>query len=141
MENIEKARQILAGGEYTAVLCKDGIVRTSTLRGVKPLVLWVEEGTDLSGFSAADKVIGKATAFLYLLLEVRAVYAQIISKPALQVLEDNGVIVEYSTLVEHISNRQGTGICPFEERVLSLTDVNEAYEAILAKMREMNITF
>ncbi len=140
MDDYIKAKQILDSGNYTAVLCKDGQAITSTLRGVKPLVLWVEEKTDFSGFAAADKVVGKATAFLYLLLGVQTIYAQVISKPALQVLEMQGISVEYGQLVENIINRQGNGICPFEEQVLSLTDKYEAYQAIRVKMEQMNIT-
>ena len=140
MDDLMVAKQILESGEYTAVLFSNGAVRTSKFRGVKPLVLWVEERTDYTGYSVADKVIGKATAFLYLLLGVSSVYAQIISKPAVQVLLDNGVFVEYGALVDNIINRQGNGICPFEEQVLKLNDKNEAYTAIRKKMEEMNIT-
>ena len=131
---------MLSGGEYTAVLCRGKQTYTSTLRGVKPLVAWIEDKTDFSGFAAADKVVGKATAFLYLILGVQAVYAQVISKPALQVLKEYNVIVEYSKLAENIVNRQGDGICPFEEQVLKLTDKNEAYVAIREKMCQMNIS-
>ena len=140
MDDYIKAKQILDSGNYTAVLCKDGQAVTSTLRGVKPLVLWVEEKVDFSGFSAADKVVGKATAFLYLLLGVRSIFAKIISRPALQVLEAQGINVEYSQLVENIINRQGNGICPFEEQVLNLTDKYDAYQAIREKMKQMNLT-
>ncbi|MBR4108857.1 MAG: DUF1893 domain-containing protein [Oscillospiraceae bacterium] len=140
MEDLINAKHILDSGNYTAVLCRNEQVFTSTLRGVKPLVLWVEEKVDFSGFSAADKVVGKATAFLYLLLGVRSIFAKIISRPALQVLEAQGVTVEYSHLVENIINRQGSGICPFEEQVLTLTDKYDAYQAIRAKMEQMNIT-
>ena len=140
MEDRISAKHILDSGNYTAVLCKDGQVFTSTLRGVKPLVLWVEEKVDFSGFAAADKVVGKATAFLYILLGVHSLFAKVISKPALQVLEAQGVTVEYGQLVENITNRQGDGICPFEEQVLTLTDKYEAYQAIRVKMEQMNIT-
>jgi len=34
-------------------------------RGIKPLLLLYEQRKDLSAFVAADKVIGKAAAFLY----------------------------------------------------------------------------
>ncbi len=139
MNDILKAKELLIAGEYTAVLCKDECIFTSKLRGVRPLVIWVEDETDFSKYTAADKVVGKATAFLYLLLGVRTIYAHVISKPALQVLKEYNVVVEYGTLVENIINRQGDGICPFEQQVLALSDKNEAYAAIREKMRQMNI--
>ncbi len=140
MDDFIKAKQMLSSGEYTAILCKDDTVYTSTLRGVKPLVQWVESGNDFRDFAAADKVIGKATAFLYLLLGVRAVYAQVISKPALQILSEEGVYVEFTTLVDNIINRQGNGICPFEEQVLNISDTKDAYIAIREKMQQLNIS-
>jgi hypothetical protein len=88
------------------------------LRGVKPLVIWLSSGEDFHGFSAADKVIGKATAFLYVLLGVKAVYASVISEGALDVLTKNGIDTQYGCVVEHIINRAGDGICPFEQAVL-----------------------
>ena len=139
MDDLTNAKKILADGNFTAVLCRDGVIHTSILRGVKPLVIWVQNGYDFSGYSAADKVVGKATAFLYLHLGVKAVYANIISKPALQVLTGEDVVVEYTTLVENIINRQGNGICPFEELVIQMTDTKEAYQAICEKMVQMNI--
>ncbi len=140
MDDLTKAKQTLACGNYTAVICKGEKLYTSTQRGVKPLVMWVEEKQVFCGYSAADKVVGKATAFLYALLGVRAVYAQVISKPARKVLAEQNITVEYDTLVDNIINRQGNGICPFEEKVLNITDANDAYIAIRDQMQQLNIT-
>ena len=63
-----------------------------------------------------------------------------ISEPALAVLEANGIHAEYGQLVPNIINRKGDGICPFEMAVMDITDPETAYEAILRKMQEMNIT-
>ena len=139
MKNLEFAKETLLNNDYTCVICQGETVYTSTFRGVKPLVQWLDRKLDVKGFSAADKVIGRATAFLYVLLEVQEVYAHVISKPALAVLEAHGVQVQYGTLVENIINRAGTGICPFEETVMGIEDPQNAYAAIRQKMQEMNI--
>ena len=136
----EKARAILGSGDYTCVLCKDTAVHTTALRGVKPLVRWLESGADFSGFSAADKVVGRATAYLYRLLGVSGVYAQIMSEAALEVLKDAGIRAEYGSLVPNIINRKGDGICPFEAAVLNIRDAQAARTAIYAKMTEMGIS-
>lgn len=139
MTNLKNARSLLSQG-YTCVLCSGSTVYTSTLRGVKPLVQWLESGTDLSGFSAADKVVGKATAYLYVLLRVEAVYAHVISKSALAVLRFHGILCQYETLAENIINRKGDGICPFEAAVLEDNDPETAYISIHRKMQELNIS-
>lgn len=139
MTDIEKAKQYLMSGDYTCVLCRDDEKYISKQRGVKPLVAWVESGEDFRGFSAADKVVGKATAFLYTLLGVKAVYAGVISKSASEVLESKKILVEYGEFAEYIINRSGDGICPFEATVLDINDSKIAYQVIRDKMKEMNI--
>lgn len=137
MSDLERAKESLFSGEFTCVLCKNAQMHTSTMRGVKPLVTWVQGKENFQAFSAADKVVGKATAFLYVLLGVKEVYARVISKSALQVLQKRNVVVEYDTLVENIINRKGDGICPFEKAVLTIEDEKEAFERILAKVQSM----
>lgn len=137
---LEKAKELLETGGYTCVLTDGERVHTSVLRGVRPLVQLVENKLPTAGFSAADKVVGKATAYLYVLLGVRGLYAQVISRPALEVLQAAGITVRYDTLVGHIINRQGDGICPFEEAVLGIHTPEEAKAAIFAKMDEMGIS-
>jgi len=134
MTDIEKAKQTLLSGGYTCVLCRDDDMHTSTLRGVKPLVQLVESGNDFSLFSAADKVIGKATAFLYVILGVKSVYASVISVPALEVLQKHKIEISYGKLTENIINRRGDGICPFEEAVLKFDAPEDAYRAICDKL-------
>ena len=135
----QKAISLLGSGSYTCVLHSGGRVFTATERGVKPLVRFLTEGAPVQGFYAADRVVGKATAYLYVLLGVRAVYAKVMSRGAAAVLEKSGIIVMSDSLVDNIINRQGTGICPFEAAVLQIHDPEEAYRAIREKMTQMHI--
>ena len=139
MNDSVNARLILEEGGYTCVICRGDTVHTATARGVKPLVNWLDSGLDTSGASAADKVVGKATAFLYCLLGVRAVYAQVMSRGAAAVLETAGIEAQYGKLVPGIINRAGTGPCPFEAAVADISDASQAISAIRRKMKEMNI--
>ena len=136
----EDARALLEAAGYTCVLQTGDAVYTTTERGVKPLVRWLAEKKDLRGAYAADKVVGKATAYLYCLLEVRAVYAHVMSRSAAQVLQDKGIEAAWGTLAENIINRQGNGICPFEAAVLEIDTPEEALTAIRDQMARMNIT-
>ena len=140
MTDLQKAKNRLLQGEYTCVLCKGDDVVLSTLRGVKPLVSWLEQGKRFVGYSAADKVVGKATAFLYVLLGVKAVYANVISAPAKAVLLSHNIAVEYATLTQTIINRAGDGQCPFEACVLNVQEPTIAYERIHLQMAKMGIT-
>ena len=131
--DLKRARTLLTEGGYTCVLCRGEIVHTATARGVRPLVDWLDSGLDLRGFSAADKVVGRATAFLYVLLGVTAVHALVMSTPAREALESNGIAAFCDREVSGIINRRGDGQCPFEEAVLGITDPSEALTAIRKK--------
>ena len=137
---MEQARQILETGGFTCVLRRDSICYTTTERGVRPLVRWLQEGLDARDFHAADKVVGKATAYLYVLLGVTEVWAGVMSQSARDVLLRHGIAVSQDRLVPSIINRAGTGICPFEEAVLNIQSPEEALTAIREKMEKMNIT-
>ena len=128
--DLNKARQLLASEGYTCVLCCEEQRYTSTRRGVAPLLQWLDEGTPLEGFSAADKVVGKAAALLYCLLKVKELYAAVISRSALEALNKGGIPVYYDTLTEGIINRAGTGPCPMEAATKEISDPALAPAAI-----------
>ena len=139
MTDLQRAVRTLSEGGYTCILCRGDEIHTSQARGVRPLVQWLTFGPDFQGFSAADKVVGKATAYLYCLLGVKAVHSLVMSGAAAEVLRENGIAVTQDTLVENIINRSGDGICPFEAAVWEIHTPEEALPAIRKKMVEMNI--
>lgn len=138
MGDFERAWALLQEEGFTCVLCSGDQVLTSRLRGVKPLLSWLDEGLSLKGFSAADKVVGKAAAFLYVLLGVKEVYAQVMSRPAKAVLEDHGIPNGCEEEVAAIRNRTNTGFCPMETAVWSISELEKALIAIRQKFKELN---
>lgn len=137
IQNLEKACEILSAGNYTCAACCGDISYTATDRGVAPLMNWLDSGIDLRGFSAADRVVGRATAFLYVLLGVKAVSARVMSKPAAEVLSSYGIFTRADKMVDGIINRKGDGPCPFESAVMGITDAQQALAAIREKRAQM----
>ncbi len=135
MTNLEKAKRLLEEGNYTLVLVSDNDVQTDTLRGVHPLLN--RYGKDYSKYSAADKVIGKGAALLYVLLGIKDIYCKTISKPALDVLNKNEVYITYDNLVDNIINHFKTGLCPIEQATMNIDDPKEAIPAIIAKLKQL----
>ena len=136
-EDLRRARQLLESGSYTCVLCCGQHTHTSTQRGVRPL-LELPPQHDWHQFSAAAKVIGHATAFLYVSLGIRAVYAPVISESALQILKESGVDVFYDLSVPAIFNRSRTGFCPMETAVKDINDPSEALQAIRTTFAQLH---
>ncbi len=138
MDALEKAKWELMAHGYTCVLCDGDAVLPFTARGVRPLVELIDSGRNVAGFVAADKVVGRGAAFLYVLLGVPRLYAGVISRPALMVLRQYGVAVEYGTLVDGIRNRRGDGMCPFEQAVLDVATPDAAYAVIAQMLRRLS---
>lgn len=136
MTDLECAMAHLPG--HTLALCKNGAVQTSDLRGVAPMVGFLREGRDLSGFSAADRVVGKAAAMLMIRAGIRCVFAETISQSARAVLAAHGVAVQYATAIDRILNRDRTGPCPMESAVADTDDVETGVARILQKLDEMS---
>lgn len=137
MNDLSAAIRLLHEGTYTCVLCSNKQVYTSEKRGVSPLVDWLDQGIDARGFSAADKVVGKGAAFLYVLLGVRAVYAPVMSQSAKMVLEQHRVTAVCDDCPERILNRAKTGFCPIESATLDIDDPHEALSAIKQRLKEL----
>ena len=134
---IEAARQRLAKGNFTCVLHIRGEEYTSFERGVKPLLAFLKSKTDFAGAIAADKTVGAGAAHLYCLLGVRAVWANVISEAAEEILIKAGIAVFYGERVPYIINRRGDGMCPIESAVAGATSSQHAYELIVAALEAL----
>lgn len=135
MTDFEQAKELFETGRYSCVLFRDGTAYTSTEKGVAPLVGWLTDHIDIRGFSAADKIVGKAAALLFVLGGLKEVYAPVMSEAALDVFSRHRIHAEYQTLVQGIMNRSGTGPCPMERAVSNLENPEEALEAIRQKLK------
>ena len=135
--DLNRARALLESQGYTCVLAGGDQVFTSNDRGVKPLLTWLNQGICVKDFCAADKVVGKATAFLYCLLQVKAVYTPVISRSAARVLREHGIELVAGIEVDFIWNRRRTGPCPMETAVKDIEDPTEALTAIRETLKTL----
>ncbi len=98
---------------------------------------FIANGVDLSGYSVADVVVGKAAALLFVRCGIKSVFAKTLSQSAKNVFELYGVAYEYETLTERIINRAGTDTCPMEKAVWDINDPDEAYSILVDKLKTM----
>ena len=134
---LQLAAERLDENNYTLYAFCDGCEYHSILRGVAPLLDLHERGITLDGCAVADKVVGKAGAFLHLLVGTEQLYAGVISQPALDLLQANGVYVDCGTVVSRIVNRTNTGLCPMETAVIDATTPTQALQLIKQKLAEL----
>ena len=137
-----RAKSLLHEGGYTLVCCSETETVTAQKRGVAPLMDLLNDQKTLHDFCAADKVVGKAAAFLYVLLGVECLYADVISEPACEVLSRFGIAFEAEKTVSAIRNRAGDGFCPMETAVRDVDSPDEALVKIketLQKLRQESV--
>lgn len=109
----------------------DGTIHRFTQRGVKDLLTLVTEQPDvLHSALIADKAVGKAAAACMVAGGVKQVYADVMSEPALALLQIHGVTADYGQLVDHIINRAGTDWCPMEKLSRDIDDPADIITAI-----------
>ncbi len=103
-----------------------GITTEHTQRGVKDLInLLDQQPARLKGATVADKMIGKAAAALMIEGGVKRVYTNLICTPARELFEKAGIPVEATQEVPMILNRDRTGQCPMDSKLVDTDDVSE----------------
>lgn len=128
----------LHNGNHSCVIANGGSLRSFDRRGVADLYhLLTTEPEALKGASVADKVVGKGAAALLVAGEVEALYTDVISRPAFDMLSCAGVDVDYGQVVPHIINRSGTDWCPLELLCRSALSAEECLPIVESFVRSV----
>lgn len=138
MEDIDLARSILEEDKWNLVIVKKGrVLFGSREHGIAPFFQAVHSiGKSLHNAAVADRIVGLAVAMLCLHVRVRSVYAGIVSQEAFDMLKKMGVAIDGKNTVAHISNYDGTDLCPFEKLAGSCQKPSQllaALESLLGK--------
>lgn len=135
MSDIERAKENLGG--HSICLCKGGSIITDDGRGISPMMKFIGENKDLKGYSAADIIVGKAAAMLFVKAGVVAVHGKVMSKAGKEYLESHGISCTFDTPTDNIIDRSGKDICPMEKTVAHISEADAGYEALRGKIAEM----
>lgn len=95
------------------------------------------EGRDLSGFCAADRVVGRAVAMLFVKAGVHAVFAEVMSDGAAALLAAHGIDASCDVRTAAIEDRQKTVPCPMESAVAGIEDIDAGIAAIRRRAEEL----
>lgn len=124
--------------ENCSLVVAQDVARSFNGRGVSDLFhLLNEESEWLKGARVADKIVGKGAAALMAAGGVKELYADVVSQPALELLERENVRVGYGQLVPQIINRKGTGQCPLEKRLADCSSAAECLPLIRAFIEDV----
>jgi len=133
MTKIEQLKQILIEKNASLVVCyKNGEIKEyyqNRINDIKDILKENEKA--LQGAVIADKVIGKVAASVLTIAGVKEIYAKVMSKYAIPVLESNNIIYHYEEKVDYIINQTKTGMCPMENKYKDESDINKIYNEMV----------
>ena len=140
MKDLEIAKQTLRKKELTLAIVKNGEVlfETRSHRIIGFFGAIEQLGDKLEGASLADRVAGKAIALLCVYAKIKEVYAEVLSKKAKAVFEQNGIHHEWKELVENVLDLNKSGVCPFEKAAADISDSREAYRMFKALQESLS---
>ena len=123
----------LSRAGLSLMILKDGeTVFTSSEEGMRPLFeainrLGVQK---LEDSLVVDKIVGKAAALLISYFKAKEVHCTVMSVRAGEVLKRHKIKYYPERVIPEILNRVGTGICPFEKKVLDVDEPEKGYECL-----------
>ena len=132
MNDLQRAKEGLRGHTLCLVRGEEILVRNE--RGIAPMMALLDDGYELAGFTAADRVVGKAAAMLFVKGKIKELYAETISASAAAFLQMHCIPFTFGKMTERIVNRTGTGYCPMESTVLTTDDVERGYSLLKEKL-------
>lgn len=135
----KEASALLSEGVNLAFLFEDGRLFCSDGKGISDLLSVSKTENSLRGAIAADKIVGRAAALLYVRCKPKFLYAETLSEGGKRILERADICFSHRTLTPSIMNRKGTDICPMDDAVkdISDTDTKAAYRAISNRLKEL----
>lgn len=134
MNKVDELKEILHQKKASLVVCyENGEIKEYYQNRIKDIKAILQENSQaLKGAIIADKVIGKVASSILTIAGVKEIYADVMSKYAIPVLEKNNIKYEYKNLVDYIINNDKTGMCPMENKYKEEADIKKIYDEMLA---------
>lgn len=136
--NLPYLKQLLNNVPYTLVASREQFLYLSHARGIAPILDQLYNNKlYFKDCIVVDQVIGKASAMMLARSHASYVYGNVMSVAAEEVLKQYQIPYAYDTLVCYIMNRNQNGMCPMEQTVKDLSDLEEAYAALSHKLTQL----
>ncbi len=131
------ARETLENEECSIVVVKNKkVLLFKKGHGLKPIFETFEEiGPEIKDSVVADRILGKASAFLFRYAGVKSVYTPQATKGAVAVLIVGGIPSQVEKLIPFIKNNTGDNKCPFEKILEGVESPKKAFELLKTRIK------
>jgi hypothetical protein len=139
MQDLEIAKKQLYDKNLTLAIVKNGIILFQThSHRISGLIGAIEKfGVQLNGSSVADRVAGKALALLCVYAGIKQIYAEVLSRKAQAVFEENKIMFEWKEIIDNVLDMDKAGVCPFEKVAADISNPIESFAAFKTLLKKI----
>ncbi len=122
------------------IISNNNIIYKNDGFGIKPLYCaYLKVKEQMKGASCADRVIGKAAAWIYIEAGIKELYCDVITTIAKNMLLESGIKVIFVEEIDFVENREKTGMCPVESLAKDETNFDNLLKNIEKFLIEKNL--
>lgn len=123
---------------YSIVCAKPHYLYVSRQKGIAPIMdMLKKDRTFFKDCVIVDAVIGKASAMMLVYGKAAHIHGKIMSESAITFLDTQDITYSYEERCSYIINRTKDGLCPMEQAVMSMDDLQQAYHALIEKQLQL----
>ena len=132
INDMNLARNSILKSNNSVVVVKNGILLAKKSgNGLRPILELINEfEKDIRGSVIGDKILGKASALLFVYGGVKGVYSPQSTKSAITILLKNSIPSQIDRIIPFIQNKDGNDICPFERMIENIESPIDAYKIL-----------
>ncbi len=136
--NLTQQRFIQNNAGYSIVSAKPHFLYVSRQKGIAPIMdMLKKDRTFFKDCVIVDAVIGKAAAMMLVYGDAAYIHGRIMSASAIAFLNTQNIAYSFDECCSYIINRTKDGMCPMEQAVLSINDLDQAYQALTLKQMQL----
>lgn len=132
IKDINLARSTLSSEEYSIVLIRDEkILKYKREIGIRSILELIEEiGDEIKEMVVGDRILGKASAFLWRYSKIRGIYSPQATKTAIAILIIGGIPCQADEMIPFIVNNNTNYLSSFEKMLQNVESPEEAYKIL-----------
>ena len=132
IKDINIARSTLSSEEYSIVLIRDEkILKYKREIGIRSILELIEEiGDEIKEMVVGDRILGKASAFLWRYSKIRGIYSPQATKTAIAILIIGGIPCQADEMIPFIVNNNTNYLSSFEKMLQNVESPEEAYKIL-----------
>ncbi len=128
--DIQIAKKLFYTKGCSLVLCKDEKTECFADGGIELLIKLVESGKNYSSYSVCDRIVGRAAAFLYVLMGIKEVHAKVMGRLAIQILDRAQILYSADQFVDFIKDLKDVELNEVEDAVVRSGSPKVAFQDI-----------